>query len=161
MVDPEIGNAIPDKHISPTESVTKVYKSRNSDPDTYITQYDKLGLLGLIYGASGVKVVYTSPQAVFLPLAATLTLAFMVVVTSDISEDIAGPTDELLYDQPKQGVSGGLLSQFRELIGYAANAGGMLFASARNKDHVTLHISSGLMVFAMRDLPTEVWDKKS
>jgi hypothetical protein len=59
-----------------------------------------------------------------------------------------------------QGGDWSLLGQLVQLVHELSDTSGIYLPSLGNKDHVTLHISGGLVVLAVGDLPGEVWDKK-
>jgi hypothetical protein len=56
----------------------------------------------------------------------------------------------------EKGDDGGFLAQFAELVDKLAPPRGCLFPGCWHKDHVSLHVSGGLVVLAVRDLPAEV-----
>lgn len=97
---------------------------------------------------------------VVLALATALSLALVVVVASDVGQEVVGPADELLADEHEQGVDGGLLGQLGQLVDHLAEAGGLLLAGAGHEDHVALEVAGGLVVLAVGHLPREVWHKQ-
>lgn len=126
-----------------------------------VAQNNELRILLLVQGAARIKVIDTATHAVLLAIAASLTLALVEVVAGDVGHEVVGPSDKLLPDEHGQSVNGSLLSELGDLMKKAANALGVILSSARNEDHVTLHMSSGLVVLAVGDLPAEVWNEES
>jgi hypothetical protein len=124
--------------------------------DANVAQDDELGLLVLEDGTAGIEVVDATTEAVALALAAALTLALVEVVAGDVGHEVVGPADQLLPDEHEEGDDGGLLGELGELVGHAADAGGVLLAGLGVEDHVPLDVGGGLVVLAVGDLPAEV-----
>lgn len=160
VVHPEIGNEVPDEHVGPAEGVAEVDEGSGSQANAQVAQQDQLGVLGLVQGAAGVVVVNAGEEAVLLALAATLTLALVVVVAGDVGQEVVGPADELLADQVNQGDDGGLLPELGQLVGQLPHAARLLLAGLGDEDHVALHVTGGLVVLAVGDLPAEVGDQQ-
>jgi hypothetical protein len=160
VVNPEVGNKVPDGHVVETELLDEEVQSSGHQTNTDIAHDDELSILVLVQRAAGVEVVDTTAEAVLLALATTLTLALVVVVAGNVGEKVVGPADELLEDEHKQGESGGLLSKMGELVDHLAETSSLLLAGSGNKDHVTLHVAGGLVVLSVGDLPAEVGDKE-
>ena len=97
--------------------------------------------------------VDTSTKTILLSLATTFALALVIVVASNIASKIHPPADQLLSNHRSRREDGCLFHQFRKLVGVITHLGGIFLASFWNKDHVTLKISSGFVVLAVRDLP--------
>lgn len=160
VVNPEVGNKVPDEHVGEAESLAQVDEGSGSDTDTNVAQNNELGIAVLVQGASGVEVVNTTSIAVVLALATALTLTLMVVVASDVGHEVVGPSDNLLENKHEESEDGSLLGQVSELVGELAETRSVLLASAGNKDHVTLHVASGLVVLAVGDLPAKVGNEE-
>lgn len=160
MVNPEIREEVPNEHVRPAESVTEIHQGGRRQTDTDITQHDEVGVLVLKQRGAGVKVVDTTAIAVVLALATSLTLPLVVVVAGDIGEQVVGPADKLLANEHQQGIDGSLLSELAQLMDHLAEAGSLLLAGAGDEDHVTLHVTGGLVVLAVGHLPAEVGDKQ-
>lgn len=160
VVNPEVGNEVPDGHVVETELLDEEVQSSGGDGNTDITHDDKLGILVLVKRAAGVEVVNTAAKTVVLALATTLLLALVVVVAGNIGHEVVGPADELLENEHEQSESRSLLSEMSELVGHLAEARSLLLASAGNEDHVTLHVAGSLVVLSVRDLPAEVGDEE-
>lgn len=153
MVNPEVRNEVPDEHVVPTELLDKEVQGKSCQADTDVTHDDEVSFLVVKDGGAGVEVVNAAAVTVVLALAAALALARVVVVAGDVSQEVVGPADELLADEHEQGVDGGLLGQLGQLMDHLAEAGGLLFAGAGNKDHVALEVAGGLVVPAVGHLP--------
>jgi hypothetical protein len=106
-------------------------------------------------------VVDTSEPAVNLAISTTFRLTLVVVVASDIGEKIRRPAEKLLPKGVDEGSDWGFLGQFVQFVNEFSNAAGVLLAGLGDENHITLHVSSGLVVLTMRNLPGEVWDEES
>jgi hypothetical protein len=160
VVDPEVGDEVPDGHVGPAEARAEEVKSGGGEGNANIGEDNLPGILLLVQGAARVKVVDAAAVAVVLALAAALALALVVVVAGDVGHEVVGPADELLGEEHDEGVNGGLLGQLSELVDGAAETGGVLLAGAGDEDHVALHVAGGLVVLAVGDLPAEVGDEE-
>lgn len=160
VVNPEVGNKVPDGHVVETELLNEEVQSSGHQTDTNIAEDDELSVTVLVQRAAGIEVVNTTAEAVMLALAATLTLALVVVVAGNIGDEVVGPANELLKDEHEKSESGGLLSKMSELVGHLSETSSLLLAGSGNEDHVTLHVASGLVVLSVGDLPAEVGDKE-
>lgn len=160
VVDPEVGQEVPDEHVVPAKGVDKVAEPSGSQADTNIAENDEPGVLVFVQGAGRVEVADTAAEAIVLALATALTLALVVVVASDVGQEVVGPADELLADEHEQGVDGGLLGQLGQLVDKLAETRSLLLAGAGHKDHVTLHVAGGLVVLAVGHLPAKVGDEQ-
>lgn len=160
MVDPEVGDKVPDGHVVEAKLLHHEVQTGGDQTNTDIAQDDELGITVLVQRAAGVEVVDTTAETVPLALAATLALVLVAVVASDVGQEVVGPANELLQDQHEQGEGGGLLGEVSELVGHLAKAGGLLLPGSGDKDHVTLHVAGGLVVLSVRDLPAEVGDEQ-
>lgn len=102
-----------------------------------------------------------SPEAVPFAFATALALTLMVVMAGDIGENVQEPADKLLADHGAGCDDRSLFHQLGELVGIIAQFRGVLVPRLGNEDHITLEVTGGLVVFAMRDLPREVRDQQS
>jgi hypothetical protein len=105
-------------------------------------------------------VVDAAEEAVLLALTLALGLFLVVVVASDVGDEVHGPAAELLQHRVEEGRNGRLLGQLVQLVGELTDARGILVSRLGNKDHVALHVAGGLVVLAVGDLPGEVGDEK-
>lgn len=160
VVDPEVGEEVPDSHVGPAKGVAEVEEASGSQGDTNVAVDDELGVLGVEDGAVGVKVVDTAAEAVLLALTTALALAAVEVVASDVGNEVLGPSDELLADQVDQSEDGSLLGELRNFVDETTSAGSKLLASTGQENHVTLHVAGGLVVLAVGDLPAEEGDEQ-
>lgn len=161
MVDPEVGNEVPDEQVVPAKVGTEVVESTGGQSDTNVTEHDQVGILVLEERSARIEVVDTAAIAIVFALAPALTLLLVVVVASDVGQKVVGPSNELLAEKHHEGVNWSLLSQLRQFVDELAKTGGLLLASAGNKDHVALHVTGGLVVLAVGHLPAEVRDEQS
>jgi len=153
VVHPEVRGKIPDGHAGETVGFGEHNENTDSDSKTDITEEDELGVLGLVKRTAWVEVVDTSEEPVDLALPATLKLTLVVIVTGDIAKEIHGPAQELLSDGVDQGCNWGLFSQLVQFVDHFPDTSGINLASLGNEDHVTLHISGGLVMLAVGDFP--------
>lgn len=160
MVDPEVRDEVPDEHVVPAKVGSEEVESSAGENEADVAQDNELGILCLVEGAAGVEMVDSTAEAVLLALAAALTLALMVVVASDIGEKVVGPANDLLGNEHGKGEGRGVLGELGELVDHAAETSGLLLASARDEDHVALHVAGCLVVLAVGDLPAEIGDQE-
>jgi hypothetical protein len=160
VVDPEVGDEVPDGHVVEPELLDEEVQSGTHQSDTNVAQNDELGVTVLVKRAAGVEVVDTATKTVLLALATTLLLLLVVVVASDVGHEVVGPADELLENEHDQSEGRSLLSEVSKLVGHLAETSSLLLASSGNKDHVTLHVTGSLVVLSVGDLPAEVGDEK-
>jgi len=84
----------------------------------------------------------------------------MVVVASHVGKEVHGPAEKLLSKGMNKGSDWSFLSQLIDLVDELSDAAGVMLSGLGDEHHVTLHVSSSLVVLAVGDLPREVWDKK-
>lgn len=104
--------------------------------------------------------VDTAKHAVLLALALALGLAVVVVVSGDICHEVHGPSADLLTKGVDEGSDRSLLGQLVELVDGTADTSGVHLSRLRNEDHVTLHVTGGLVVLAVGNLPRKIRDEK-
>lgn len=104
--------------------------------------------------------VDTSEPTVNLALSTTFMLTLVVIVASSIGEKVHWPAQEVFTDGADNGGDWGFLSQLMKFVNEFSDAGSIILASLGYEDHITLHVSSCLVVLAVGDLPGEVWDKE-
>lgn len=160
VVDPEVGEEVPDEHVGGAEGLAEVDEGGDGDGDADVGDDDPGGLTLIVEGRAGVEVVDAGEPAVLLALATALALLLVVVVAGDVGHEVVGPADELLTEEVDEGVDGGLFSQLGNLVGELADAGSLLLAGARDEDHVALDVAGGLVVLAVGELPGEVGDEE-
>lgn len=160
VVDPEVRDAVPHKKVQPSIGGTDIVQKRAGEQKAEVTQDNQLGILGLVQGARGVKVVDTTTPAVLLALAATLGLLLVVIVASDVGDQVQQPAKQLLADHVGGSRNGSLLNELAELVDGLADASSVLVAGLGNEDHVTGNVSGSLVVLAVGDLPREVGDQQ-
>jgi len=161
VVDPEPGNDVPNEDSLETVDLANESKNGEGDGKTKITEENQLLVLALVKRAVGKEVGNTTTEAVEPARALALGLLMVVVVASDVEEEVHGPATNLLAEHVEGGVDGGLLEKLVHLVDGSAGAGSENLASLRHEDHVALHVAGGLVVLAVADLPGEVRDEES
>lgn len=161
MIDPQIRNKIPNKHVHPAKFLTKRKQNAPNQDQTKIRQKDQLGILRFIQWAGRVKMVHTASDAIGFALAATLALLLVVVVASHIADEIRGPASKLLCDEVDCSGNWCLLGQLGQFMEHISIPRSKHLSCFRDEDHVSLHITSGFVVLAMRNLPREIWYQES
>lgn len=156
MVHPEIREKIPDGQVGPAVLASDEVEYAGCDCETQVAQQDQLGVLCLVQRAQRVEVVDTTKEAVPLTLAAALRLTFVVVMTGGVGGDVIRPAYQLLANRVESGVDWGLFRQLGELMDIISHPRGESFTSLGYKDHVTIHVTGGLVVLSVGDLPGEV-----
>lgn len=96
MVYPEVGKEVPDEHVCESVSLAKRDEDSDGNSKTEITQEDEFGVLGFVQRAYWVEVVDTREISVNLTFSTTLGLTLVVVVASDVGEQVHRPSKELL-----------------------------------------------------------------
>ena len=160
MVDPEVRNEVPDEHVDPAELVAKKVQDSTGNRDAEVTEQDQLLILPLVQRARWDEVVDTTAETVVLANTLALGLLLVLVMASDVAEDICRPADELLSDEVKERGDRGILGELVELVSELAKTRSVDLFCGRVEDHVTVKIAGGLVVLAVGDLPRKVWDKK-
>lgn len=153
VVHPEVRNTVPHKQVHPAVLGADQVQNRSGDGKTEVTQKDELSILGLVQRARGVEVVDTAEVAVLLALAASLWLAFVVVVAGNVADKVHGPAEQLLQNNVDSSGNGGLLHQLVQVIDGLRDARGVHLTGLGNKNHITGDVTGGLVVLAVRDLP--------
>lgn len=160
VVDPKPRDPEPDKRVGPSESVAEINLHESVESNANVAQDNELGVLLLVQRASRVEVIDTSSRSIVLALAAPLTLALVEVVTGNIGHEVVGPSNKLLSNKHGESEDGGLFGKLRDLVKKTAHTLGVVLTGARNKNHIALHVSCGLVVLAVRNLPAEVGYKQ-
>lgn len=158
VVDPEVRDTIPDEEVEPSIVLTNIVQAGGGEEETDITQYDQLGVLGLVYRAGWVEVVDTSEVTISLALSASLALTLVVVVASDVEEEIHWPSEELLQEKVPSGQERGLGQKLTNFMDGLSDAGCILLSGFGNEHHVTGKVAGGLVVLCVGDLPGEIRD---
>jgi len=153
VVHPEVRSEIPDSHVGETIGFAEYDENANCNSKAEITKEDELGVLGLIKRTVWVEVVDTTEEPISLALPTTFKLTLVAVVASDIAKEIHWPAQELLSNGVDQGCNWSFFGQLGQFVDQSSNTLCICLTSLGNEDHVTLHISSGLVVLAVRDLP--------
>lgn len=160
VVNPEVWKEVPDEHVPSAVHLGKVNKRRDRNPNTQIRKQHKLSILRLIKRTRRVKVVHTPKPPILLSRTSALLLQLVVIVARNVGDEVKDPSTELLTDKVDESRDWGLLGQLVELVNHAADAGGVDFASFWHKHHVLIHVTGGLVVLSVGDLPGEIWHQK-
>lgn len=161
VVDPDVGEEVPDEEVLEAEVLVDEVKGSAGQSETDVRQEDQLLVLALVQRTGGVEVVDTTEPAVALALTLALGLLVVVDVAGDVGDKVQRPAEELLKDHMGSGSDGSLLHQLRELVDSMADSASVNLTSLGEEDHVALHVTGGLVVLAVRDLPREVGDEES
>lgn len=153
MVDPQVRQKIPDKQILEAKGLADKGERGDSESNAEIGEEDEVLVLVLVQWAGWDKVVDATANAVFLANTLALRLAIVVIVSGNVGQDVHGPSNQLLTDEMDQARDWCLLGQLIQFVGSLSESCSIGFASLRNEDHVALHVTSGLVMFAVGDLP--------
>ena len=105
--------------------------------------------------------VDTIAKAILLSLSTSFTLPFVEVVSSHVCEQVGRPAAQLLADKVEGCCYGSLLGELVDFMEELAITRSIIFSRRGDEDHVSLEVTSGLVVFAMRDLPRKIWHQQS
>lgn len=160
MVNPEVWREVPDGHVG--ETVSPAEKDENADDNgkTKIAEENQLSILGFIQRAGWVEVVDAGKVSILLALTTAFGLTLMIVVAGDIEHKVHWPAEQLLGNGVEESGDWGFFGQFIQFVDHLSDSSGILLPSLRNKDHITLHVSGGLVMLAVGDLPREVGNKE-
>lgn len=161
MVDPQVGDKVPDSHVGEAKLLAEEEETSGSKGNTNVAHDDELEISGIKDGSSRVKVVDTTAKAVVLALTATLALLLVEVVAGNVGHEVVGPADELLENEVDESVDGRLFAKLAKLVDKLTSARSVLLAGAGEEDHIALHVAGGLVVLGVGDLPAEVGHKQS
>lgn len=103
--------------------------------------------------------VHAVEHAVLLPFPATFALSLVVVVSSDVGDQIHWPSKQLLKDKIGHRLDGSFLHELVQIMDEDTNTRSILLSGLGNEDHIAFHVAGGLVVLSVRDLPREVGDK--
>lgn len=156
VVHPKVRSQVPHEKVGEAIRLANPKEDRTRDQKTQIAEEDQLGILCFVQGAVGVEMVDTTAEAILLAHTTSFTLTLMLVVASDIGQQVHGPASQLLGDQGVGGVERSLFGKFIQLVKQIPSPRSPLLSGGRNEDHVALHVAGGLVVLAVRDLPREI-----
>ena len=157
MVDPKIWGEIPDEQIGESINLSNGIENAAGDEKTNIAQKDQLRILCLVQRTAGIEMIDATSKAIVLAVPATFALDLVFVVTGDIGEQVHWPTKELLADEVNCRGNGCLLGELVQLLKQVASARTVFRLGLGDKYHVSLHVTGGFVVLAMRNLPGKVW----
>lgn len=156
VVHPEVRSQVPHEKVRESIRLADPEKNRSGDQKTQVAEEDQLGILCFVQGAVGIEMVDTTAKAILLADTTSFTLDLMLVVTSDIGQQVHGPASQLLGDQGVGGVERSLFGKFIKLVKQVAFPRGPLLPGGWNEDHISFHVTSCFVVLAVRDLPREI-----
>jgi signal transduction histidine kinase len=160
VVDPEVWDEVPHEQVCPAKVLADGEENGSNNRQTEIAEQDQMRIFGIVERTSRVEVVDTASEAILVALATTVALSAVLVVASDVGQQIRGPATELLIEQMESSGQRSLLSQLVQLVGESANSRRELLASLGHEDHISLHVASGFVMLAVRDLPGEVGNEQ-
>jgi len=160
VIDPKIGHEVPDQHIRPAKAVAKHIQNRANDGKAEVAKEDELLVFALVERAGWVEVVDTPEPAVLLAHALAFWLLFVLVVASNVRQEVLWPANKLLTNEKQDRADRRLLHQLVQLVDSLADVASVCLSRLGHEDHVTLHVTGCLMVLAMRDLPRKVWHEQ-
>lgn len=105
--------------------------------------------------------VDAAEPSILLSLATSFTLAFVQVVSCYVGSQVQPPAQQLLSDHVCSSRNGSLFRQLVQFVRHSPNSRSIYLAGFWEEDHIALHISSGLVVLSVGNLPGEVRDKES
>lgn len=153
VVHPEIRDTIPHKKVHPAVLGAEQVQNSSGNGETNVTQENELRVFSLVQGARRVEVVDTGEEAVLLALAAALGLALVVVVSSNVAEQVHGPAKQLLAKRVNGSSQRSLLHQLVQVVDGLLDTRSVIITGLGDKNHVTGKVASGLVVLAVGDLP--------
>jgi len=153
VVDPEVWDTVPDHEVSPAKLAADEEKERGGDQKSKVGQQDQVLVLLLVKRAGWHEVVDTTTVAVELADTLALGLLVVVVVAGNVVDEVSWPSTELLHEQEAESCNWSVLGQLVELVHSHTNSSSVLLAGPWNENHVTVHVTGGLVVLAVGDLP--------
>ena len=96
VIDPKIRHKIPNCKVGPAVVAANQVQRCRSNGQSKIAEKDQVGVLGLVQWASRVKVVNATEESILLALATTLGLASVLIVSSNVTDEVHRPAAQLL-----------------------------------------------------------------
>jgi hypothetical protein len=153
VVYPEVWDKIPHKHVLESVSLAKFVENASSNGKTNITQQNELGILGFVQRTRWVEVVNAGGESIDLSFSTSLGLLLMIVVSSDVADEVHGPSEKLLTKRVDNGSDWSFLGQLMNLVSEFSNTACVVLASLWDENHVTFHVTGGLVVLSVGNLP--------
>ena len=88
MIDPQIGNPVPHKHVLPAVGLPENEQDGTHGGQTEIRPYNQMFVLFLIHRTGRLKMVHAATPSIPLALAFTLDLLLMDVVARGIVREV-------------------------------------------------------------------------
>ena len=161
MVDPQIWQEIPHEQIRHAVILSNPEEGAQGDKEPDIAKQDEFGVFCLIEGTRRVEVVDTSAKAVLFSFPAAFVLPLVEIMPANVGDQIGRPATNLLTDEVDGCGNGCLLGKFVHLMHEFAKVRSILLPAFRDMDHVSLEITSRLVVLSMRNFPGKVWHQQS
>ena len=158
VVHPKVWNNIPNKYTGETIRLTDQGENTQGDEQTEIAEQNQVRILGFIQRAPGIEMVDTTSNSITFAFATAFTLRLMVVVTCDVEEQICRPPTKLLGNQIIRCGKRGFLGKFLELMKKVTVLVGIRLLGVWHENHVSLHVTSCLVMLSVGDLPREIWN---
>lgn len=158
VVNPEVWDTVEDNDVPGTEGLVCEVEEIASDCDSEVRVQDQVGILALVEWGARIKVVDASEPSVALSLSTALRLTLVVVVASDVGDEVHWPSKQLLEEEVEEGREWGLLDEFAKGGSHGFK---LLGTGLWDEDHVALHVAGGLVMLGVGNLPRVVWDKES
>ena len=160
MIDPQVWNPVPHEHVLPAISLPQNKQYGAYGGQAKVRPDNEVLILFLIDRAGRIEVVDTTSKSIVLALPFTLNLLRMNIMTGSIIDEIQWPPYKLLSDERQSSHDWRLFCKLGHFMSEAAQLCGISFACRRYKDLITLHVTGRFVMFAMADLPGEIWDKE-
>lgn len=144
VVNPEVGHKVVQRHGGETPLLNRQVDESHGDQDTNIRNNDIHEVLLVKNRRDREEVVDNHLGSV------------RVLLASDVGEEVHNPAKELLEKNVPKSKDGGVLGS----LGDVSN-GKELLLGLGNKNHISLKVTSGLVMLTMRNSPGVVGDKKS
>lgn len=158
MVDPEVWETVENHNVPPAPLLDSKVQAVGSDGNTEVRVKDQVSILILVQWRAGIKMVDTTKPSVALSLSTALRLTLVAVVTGDVGDEVHWPSEKLLKHEVDEGRGWRLLNELTKLVAVLSK---LFNAGLWNENHVSLHVSSSLVVLGVRNLPRVVRDQKS
>lgn len=113
VVNPEVREEVPDEHVGETKLPGEEGETSGGQDDANVAHNDELCIPVLVKRTARIEMVDTTTEAVSLALSTALTLTLVVIMASDVSEKVVGPSNELLADEHHEAEDGCLFGELR------------------------------------------------
>lgn len=160
VIDPEVRQDIPHRQIRPPIVVSNQKEHPRDNRETQVTEQDQFTVLDLVQRTRRIEMVHSSSKTVSFALPPSFRLSFMTVVAGHIHEQVQGPSHELLSYHRDGGRNRRFFRELRQLVRVISHSGRVHLSSFGDEHHVAFQMPGGLVMFAVGDLPGEIWDEQ-